>query len=112
MELNVNSNYTISQDVTTTPGATYEVTFQLKRNSECGRSCNGFVGLIEKTSTGTPTAKTINPKKPFSLPRNSQGWVSQSFRFTATSTQSSLQIESSTRGNCGPVIDDVKMFLV
>ena len=103
-----NSKYTISQDVTTTPGATYEVTFQLNHNDDYGSSYNGFVKLIGKTSTGTPTVKKIS----FSHPKNSKEWALKSFIFKATSTQSSLQIGSSTEGTCGPVIDDVKMHLV
>ena len=110
MDLNAYSQYTISQDVTTIKGATYKVTFQLNHTPSSSTNCvnyfNGFVQLIGVTSTGTVLCED---KKLFSHSKDSRQWVLQSFTFTAKSTNSRLQIGSSTPRACGPVIDDVKM---
>jgi choice-of-anchor C domain-containing protein len=95
----------ISQTFPTRPGRTYVVTFALAGNPEGGQRVKGLgVSAAGKSATFTfdTRGKTVN----------NLGWATTTWRFKATSSQTTLEFSSVTRGAdayCGPALDNVSV---
>jgi hypothetical protein len=99
IHLNVDGNpYAIGQSITTKTSGLYTATFQLSINP-----CSPEIPKVGYVKVGTK-------KQVF---EGSRGWNQMiTFNFTATGTKTLLEIGSSTKGSCGPRIDEVKVVLV
>ncbi len=103
LDMNGDAPGAIAQTFPTTPGATYNVTFQLSGNPDGG--------------TGTKTltvAASGNAQLPYkftvtsSTTHSDMGWVPESYTFTATTDSTDLSFAGDpTAGAYGPVIADV-----
>jgi len=94
----------ISQAITTIPGVTYSVMFDLAGNPEGGAA--------EKCLT----VQAANDSKSYcfntqNLSTTDMGWRTETFTFTATSASTTLSFDSNAQGQSyfGPALDNVRM---
>ena len=100
VDLNGTSPGAISQTFATVPGYTYSGDYFLV-------SATAATAPVTKTATLTLNATTT----PISYDSaNTNGWLQQSFRFTATGSTSTITFASSTPGADGPLITDVEVY--
>lgn len=100
VDLSGNSAGTISQTLTTVPGHTYTVNFDLAGNPAGGPvEKSVLVSAADDSSTFTfdTTGASLNV----------MNWEPQEFSFTATSTSTALTFASLTPGFFGPALDNV-----
>ncbi|MDP3941185.1 MAG: choice-of-anchor C family protein [bacterium] len=90
----------ISQDLTTTPGAIYNVTFDMAGNTDGGP----VVKEMDVDTGGTHENFTFDNS---GTTKEDMGWTSKSFSFTANSSSTSLTFTSKTPGWSGPALDNV-----
>jgi len=101
IDLNGNTEGSVSQTITTTHEFQYVLSFRMASNPNCGpryrtmtvTSNGGNAQSFSFDSWGTSTA---NP-----------GWVQQSYTFYASSSSTTLNFQSTTPDTtCGPTLDD------
>lgn len=99
------ANSGLEQGFDTIAGTTYDVTFALAGNPDCGPAIKPL------TVTAVPPATTQNynfDTTGRSRPAN-MGWVDQSFSFTATGTTTTLRFTTPNTTACGPALDNVRV---
>jgi choice-of-anchor C domain-containing protein len=98
----------IYQDIGTTPGHTYHLSFWLTANTEFQGTSGGPViktmrlfwsGNTIATLTADPTGKV----------KTNPGWTQYSYDLLATTATTRLQFNSLTSGFAGPIIDDLAL---
>ncbi|NYI04650.1 choice-of-anchor C family protein [Allostreptomyces psammosilenae] len=104
VDLNATVPGAVAQTFTTTPGATYTVTYALAANAAGGPTLKtGRVlvdGQVFQDFSFDITGKTYTD----------MGYVNRQFTFVATSGTTTLTFASTTAGSAyGPVIDDVRV---
>jgi choice-of-anchor C domain-containing protein len=106
VDLNGNTNGTISQSFATTPGANYRVSFCMAANT------NGdpVVKTLDVTATGNPTTGYQFDQTGHTL--TDMGWVMKTYSFVAVGASTTLSFASTTTvltglNAFGPVIDNV-----
>lgn len=107
LDLNATSAGSISQDLSTTPGVTYQITFDLSGNPEIGPQLKKMNVTV---NGGQETDFTYNVPQlgilggvPFILV-----WEQEYYFFTADSNTSTITFTSTTAGPCGPTLDNVQ----
>jgi hypothetical protein len=126
LDLNSDNPYTIAQSIKTQVGKAYHVTFVVLRNGACndGPEKKGYIQQTPQTpirrrgggSKGSQP-EPISPNKPnpdamlFSI-SDAINWKDVDFNFTAGAGTTLLEIGSTSTGACGPIVDNVKMYLV
>jgi len=104
LDLNGNEPGAISQTFATTIGNTYDVTFDLSGNPDCGDPAKT---LTVNATGGTTDTYTFNT----GIVGNTlldMMWAPQTYSFVATGPQSTLTFTSTTTGTaCGPALDNV-----
>jgi choice-of-anchor C domain-containing protein len=103
LDLNQMDAGSVSQTLTTVPGAVYRVSFALAGNPVCApvtKTLSVSAGNSQSTYLFNTTGYSqANP-----------GWVNQTFRFQATSSSTTLTFASQNPGSsCGPLIDTVSI---
>ncbi|MFF2078885.1 choice-of-anchor C family protein [Kitasatospora sp. NPDC058162] len=103
VDLNGADSGTIAQTFTTTPGATYSVSYALAGNPGGGPALRTGRVLIDgqdfQDFSFDVTGKT----------RAAMGYVGRQFSFVAYNSSTTLTFESTVRGPFGPVLDDVRV---
>ncbi len=120
IDLNGTSQGSISQTLTTVPGATYDVNFHLSGNFDNILYANdswvvGHTGANQMTKTTTVSASG-DMAYPYTATYNSSWshsnmeWAPELYQFTATSNSTTLMFTGDpTAGGWGPVIDNVSV---
>jgi choice-of-anchor C domain-containing protein len=96
------------QDLPTTPGTTYHLSFWLAGNPEFAGAGGGpFVKAMRLSWGGSPVGNLsfdVTGKTNFNL-----GWTNYQYDLAATGPTTRLQFESLTAGFSGPMIDDLSL---
>lgn len=100
LDLSGSSAGAITQNLTTTPGVTYLVSFDLAGNPAGGPEVKG-VRIRAGTSWEVFTFDTT------STSRNNMDWATKTWSFVATDEVTSLEFRSLTSGVWGPALDDI-----
>jgi choice-of-anchor C domain-containing protein len=95
----------VSQTLTTTPGTTYQVLFDLAGNPDGGPT----VKTLEVSAAGSVQDYTFDTT---GHTRSSMGWVTDSFLFTATGATTTLTFTSLDATPYGPALDNVRADIV
>jgi hypothetical protein len=103
IDLSPKSESFVHQVVELVIGQKYELKFALRRN-KCGNG-KGFFNVADETQLVTD----ITGSTPFTGTNN---WVPMDYTFTATSQMTRVGFGSLSGGTCGPVVDDISLFLV
>ena len=97
-----------STTFTTTPGAHYEILFDMS-----GNFVISDVNYRKMQVSAGDNSQTYTFDKPATWSTTAMGWQQQEFYFTATGETTTLTFQSlSTNANCGPAIDNVRGFQV
>jgi choice-of-anchor C domain-containing protein len=104
VDLDGNTEGTIAQTFTTTPGTTYSVTYSLAGNPQLGPTVKtGFAGIdgqdFQDFSFDITGKSTTN-----------MGYVGRQFTFVAAGATTTLSFASTTPGAAGPVVDNVQVL--
>ncbi|MFB7909167.1 choice-of-anchor C family protein [Kitasatospora sp. NPDC056076] len=103
LDLNGNGPGTIAQTFTTTPGATYSVTYALAGNPSGPPALRTGRALIDgqdfQDFTFDVTGRTSA----------AMGYVGRQFTFVAQNASTTLSFESTVAGPRGPVLDDIQV---
>lgn len=91
----------VIQELSTTPGNTYVVSFYLAGNPTCGSAAK----TLAVSASGTPASSYSFSTS--GMTRTSMGWSHQTYSFTGTTTSTALTFASTTSGTCGPALDMV-----
>ncbi|HYL65716.1 MAG TPA: choice-of-anchor C family protein [Nitrosopumilaceae archaeon] len=103
IDLSGNAAGSVSQDLTTIPGATYAVTFDMSGNTDGGNT----IKQLTATAPGYSQPHTYDTTGHHS----GTNWVQHSFSFTATGTISTLSFTSNELNPYGPALDNVNVVL-
>ncbi len=89
----------IRQVVATTPGATYQLSFQMAGNPGSGvKTMRVSIGAVQHVVTFDATSTS----------NSNMGWSQRTFTFPAAATSTTIEFLSlSTGGSAGPALDDV-----
>jgi choice-of-anchor C domain-containing protein len=104
----------IYQDIATTPGKTYDVTFDMAGNPD------GQPAVKLLVVSANPVSNTTTPGVDAfftvlgSGTKTNMGWTAESYSFVATSTSTMLEFSSADNPNTpfGPALDNVAAFAV
>jgi choice-of-anchor C domain-containing protein len=102
---NVGSAGVIQQTFTTSPGATYYITFSLAGNPD------GSQGIKTVQVSANPCSGCSPENYSFDTTGHSttnMGWVDSTYAFTANSTSTILAFTSLTDSGYGPAIDNIR----
>jgi choice-of-anchor C domain-containing protein len=101
----------IYQDLATSAGTTYHLSFWLAGNPEFAGAGGGpFVKMMRLSWNGSPVATLsadVTGKTNFNL-----GWAKYEYDLTATGATTRLQFDSLTGGFSGPMLDDLSLTAV
>ena len=99
----------ISQTLTTVPGATYVVSFSLAGNFDVSNYGASRMATVTATG-GSPESFTFN--EPTGWSHSSMGWQSETYQFTATSDSTTLTFTGDPNTSAwGPVISAVSAYM-
>ena len=92
----------IRQILSTEPGQSYEVLFDMAGDPECGAT----IRKIRVTAAGQSSDFSFDPKN---NSRQQLGWITNKWRFRAREANTVLEFSSLSRDNslCGPLLDNV-----
>lgn len=105
----------VSQDLATSAGTTYTVTFALAGNPTCTPGNEDWVGWVSESGsktlrvTASPAVSTMMAYT-FDVTGKSitnMGWTTQTFVFIADGSTTTLKFENTESNWCGPAIDNV-----
>jgi len=104
IDLNGDTEGSISQTISTTPEYQYVLSFWMASNPNCG----------PEFKTMTITENGANPQDytfdSLGTSTAAPGWILQTYTFTATSTSTTINFQTTTPDTtCGPAIDDVSI---
>ena len=101
--MNPNAPSTIQQIVNLAPGSQYKLSFALRSNTSCG----------DKVKTGFVSASgALQQAFSYDETSSNQQWQKREYTFTAAQAVTQVQLGSTTQGNCGPVIDAVRLVQI
>jgi choice-of-anchor C domain-containing protein len=100
LDINFDDAGSISQSLSTTPGHTYRVTFDMAGNP----ICEPTIKTMNATVGGGPISFAFDVTGHDTV---NMGWEQQSFTFTAAASTTTLTFTSTTPGPCGPALDNV-----
>ncbi|MCA9523110.1 MAG: DUF642 domain-containing protein [Myxococcales bacterium] len=107
LELNGKGPGSFYQDLDTVPGETYVLAFLLALDSECGAKSSAVVVALADTDQSPFFSDTYSTTTPATTFFN---WDSQHVVFQAVSAKTRLTFTSPVGGDCGPVIDYVRVY--
>jgi len=84
------------------PGQTYELSFDVNRNTDCGPTT--------KTGTAYVNAYDLNTEMSFSV--DTDQWQRKQLSFVALATEHRINFRSTTPDACGPLIDNVVVKVI
>jgi choice-of-anchor C domain-containing protein len=102
IDLNGNGPGAISQTFDTTPGAAYQVTFDIAGNSNGDPVMKALV--VSDGEILFSAGFDISGKN-----NENMGWEERSFNFVASTSSTTLQFSSSIDGDYGPALDNVRI---
>jgi hypothetical protein len=103
LDLNAGSPYSITQDIPTVSGQRYVLTFYVNKKTWDGCGDKDRYGMFQVSGQ----AKIV-----IAHAEGFREWFKVRNYFTALSSSTSLTIGSTTVGDCGPVIDNVRMEII
>lgn len=107
VDLDGNSEGAIAQTISTVPGTSYNLTFDLAGNTDEGPSTKAMLLSVSDFYTN---ASLLSAPYTFNDTGDSDsdpGWVLESTSFTATSDSTTIEFASETPGAFGALIDNV-----
>lgn len=104
LDLNGDGPGKIAQQISTTPGSVYELTFQLAGNPDHLGSGASAIKSLNVYSAGDSVNFTFDVT---GHSRYSPGWIEASWNFTAINPETTVIFESLSVSSAGPLIDNV-----
>ena len=93
----------VSQTLTTTPGALYAVEFDLAGNPDGGPT----IKTVQVSAAGATQTFTFDVT---GKTHGAMGWETKEWMFTATDTETDITFASLTAGGYGPALDNVSVY--
>ena len=104
--VHINQNANIYQDLQTTTGTDYTLSFDTSRNqdAECAATVNLAVSVIDTTTSSTITSSS------YALSNSSFSFTGQTIDFKATSSSTRVTFSTSDAANCGSIVDNISLY--
>jgi choice-of-anchor C domain-containing protein len=110
LDMNGGSPASVSQVISTVPGADYMVTFDMAGNPDCGEVNKTLDAVAIDVGSAAPVGSGSFSFDTTGKSLSAMGWTQKSFAFVAASASTKIKFTSTISGFCGPALDNVRVL--